>query len=196
MKKYVVGLLLLIAHNACAMELEVINDKKTSDVTKLLEKHSRKKNQKRRIDLLPIHIHTTLPFDLQKNIFTMMHQMYEAQRERFMTVKINGFKHFIDIGNKHHWAVRYVLKYNYQSSMKHDLCQLLNKAEKHAYLQKNNKDKFLEGYGKNYIVDNGYLLPMELVVMDMTETITSFVEEYYNPIIMLFWYIKNKKLIL
>ncbi len=186
MKKYVVGLLLLIAQNVCAMELEV---------TALLKKHSRNPNKKIRIGadhLIPMGIHQKLPLDVQRNIFRIMHEIYEVQRETFITQKICWFIHHVSIDNNGIYrGEQLALKDGCKLLMKNDLCQLLNKAENHVYLQKNNKDKVLEGCGKGYIRSN-YLLPMNRVVIDMTETITAFVKEHYDPIIM-FWYIVHTK---
>ena len=189
MKKYVVGLFLLIAHNVCAMELEV---------TTLLKKHSRKPNKKIRIGadhLIPMNIHQQLPFELHKNIFGMMYEKYSAEKEKFITAKVREFYYFVDRGNRLFWRIKVQLKDDYVLLLKNDLRELLFKAEHHAFRRKHNKNKALELYGCNYIKNVGQLqsyneFPVKLNVINMRR-IKAFVKKYYDPIIML-WYVIRK----
>ncbi len=200
MKKYVVGLLLLVAYNVCAMEKESVNNNKDLSVATLLEKHSRNPNKKMRIGadhLIPMHIHQRLPFELQKNIFGMMHEKYSAEKERFIRAKVCEFYYFVDRGNRIDWRIKVQLKDDYILLLKNDLCELLFKAEHHSFRQKHNKDKALEVYGCNYIknvkqLQNYNYFPVSLDVIDLREKIKAFVEEYYDPII-LFWYIVQNR---
>ena len=181
MNKYILGLL-LIAHNVCAMELEVVNNEKKSSVVKLFKKYSQ---------------NVTLPSELQKNIFVMMHEKYNAEKEKFIEEKVCEFKFFIDRSNKVDWSITVELKDDYVFLLKDNLRQLLNKAEHHSFCQKNNKGKALGVYGCNYIMNTQHLknynrFPMNLEIVDVTERLTNFVKEYYDPIIM-FWYIVHTK---
>ncbi len=198
MKKYVLGLLLIV-HNVCAMEMEPVNNKKKLSKKELLEKHSRNPNQKIRIGkdyFLPMNIHRQLPFELQKNIFVMMYEKYNTAKERFIASEVGKFKCFVDRGNED-WEVRVVLRDNYILLLKRDIRQLLNTAEHHSFCQKNNTDKSLEVSGYNYTLHVVHLNeysspPKSFEVIDKTEGITTFVKEHYDRII-LFWYIVNKK---
>jgi hypothetical protein len=189
MKKYVAILFLLIVQNVCAMEMSSV-----------LEKYSRKPNQKIRIgagSLLAMNIRRYLPFELQRNIFVMMHELYEAKKEIFIEVKVSEFKFFVDRGNKLEWSLAVKLKDNYTSLIKSDLRQLFNKTENHSFCRKNDENKVLVAYGDNYIENIQYLMdhsrfPETFHTIDMTETITNFIKEHYESIIM-FWSIVNTK---
>jgi hypothetical protein len=190
-KKYVMGLLLLVVHNICAMEKEV---------TTLLKKYSRNPNKKIRISadhLIPMRIHQRVPFDVQRNVFGMMYEKYSAEKERFITAKVREIYYFVDRGNRIDWRIKVQLKDDYESLLKNDLRALLFKAEHHSFRQKQNKDKALEVYGCNYIknvkqLENYNDFPVKLNVINMRRRIKYFVKKHYDPII-LFWYIVHTK---
>ena len=189
MKKYVVSLCLLLVQNTCAMEM-----------SSLLEKYSRKSNQKTRIgagSFLCMSIRRDLPFELQNNIFVMMHEIYEAEKEKFIEAKIREFKFFVDDHNHRRWPT-IILKDDYISLLNNNLCQLFNKSENHSFCQKNNKNKVLLVHHRTYVkniqefMSRNYF-PGSLQDVNMTETITKFIKKHYESIIM-FWRIVNTKL--